>query len=598
MTGAIDFTSLSGREPLRVVELKQPRCVNRFGTSPCTATGTPKCYQTWTTCKDRSNFNSAGGSIKWRFVESRVHISAFGDYSDADNVATDGLPGLVSVSESSSELNIAGILQGKSPLGIRAGCTVTLDDFPFSDFVGDFYLADRTLGEATFWEKWQARNKFYAGMYLRVYDGYNGQRLQDMRQRLYVVESVDGPNNGQVTITGRDPLRLTAKNKAEFPRQVDIELVADVTAAATSIEVFAATETDLTDSFGNTPEKYLRLGDELICYTGITENAPGRYSLNGVERGCLSTTPEAGRAEQQLQRAGYYRNQYIWKIAADLIKSHTAIPNGFVNEAAWDAEAASYLAQFIVSGVVAEPTAVESLLGELCQQGQFSIWWDEELQTIPLIVVQPPVSAVPLLTDSANILSDPQKVRLPDESVTRATVRYAPFSPTGRLQDAADFEKVHSRIDGDSENANARDAILQRVVNSRWLLTLTQALSVTRRILDNYRDIPEQLVLRIDAKDSNAMIGDVYDVQTEAFKDTEGNLLVTRWQVIAKREIEHGHTYELKMQRFPYVGRFAIIMADGTGSYADATEAEREFGCWLAEDTGLMPDGSEGYLLR
>jgi len=62
-----------GREPLTVVELVQRLCSLTFGSAPCTATGTPKCYQTWGSCKDRENINQ-DGSITWRFVKPEAGI--------------------------------------------------------------------------------------------------------------------------------------------------------------------------------------------------------------------------------------------------------------------------------------------------------------------------------------------------------------------------------------------------------------------------------------------------------------------------------------------------------------------------------------------
>jgi hypothetical protein len=47
------------------------------------------------------------------------------------------------------------------------------------------------------------------------------------------------------------------------------------------------------------------------------------------------------------------------------------------------------------------------------------------------------------------------------------------------------------------------------------------------------------------------------------------------------------------------VGKFAVIMENDAPAYADATEAERLVGCWLADETtGLMPDGSDPYLIQ
>jgi hypothetical protein len=47
-----------GREPVQLVEIRQPLCGNTFGTAPCTATGTgaTKCYNTRATCQDAANY--------------------------------------------------------------------------------------------------------------------------------------------------------------------------------------------------------------------------------------------------------------------------------------------------------------------------------------------------------------------------------------------------------------------------------------------------------------------------------------------------------------------------------------------------------------
>jgi len=47
-----------GREPVQIVEIKQPLCQNTFGVAPCTATGTAdqKCFNTRATCLDTPNF--------------------------------------------------------------------------------------------------------------------------------------------------------------------------------------------------------------------------------------------------------------------------------------------------------------------------------------------------------------------------------------------------------------------------------------------------------------------------------------------------------------------------------------------------------------
>ena len=39
-------SQIYGRVPVVIAEVTQPRCALRFGVGACTATGTPKCYNT------------------------------------------------------------------------------------------------------------------------------------------------------------------------------------------------------------------------------------------------------------------------------------------------------------------------------------------------------------------------------------------------------------------------------------------------------------------------------------------------------------------------------------------------------------------------
>ena len=51
---------VSGREPVQIVEIIQPRCANTYGVAPCTASGpnARRCFNTRATCQDVPNFRS------------------------------------------------------------------------------------------------------------------------------------------------------------------------------------------------------------------------------------------------------------------------------------------------------------------------------------------------------------------------------------------------------------------------------------------------------------------------------------------------------------------------------------------------------------
>lgn len=587
-----------GRKPLTIVELEQPRCVNTFGTSPCTATGTPKCYNVLGTCRDLTNYDGTG-SIKWRFMDGRPGVFDFADFSDADNLELPPIPCAVSVSTSSGEINAGANLDGRSALGVTSKATVRLTDFPWNDRHGDPYLADRTgyvTGKpppvrANFWALWTARNRLFNDMFLRIYDGYEGQALADMRQRLYVLDKVDGPDgNGAVTLSGLDPLRLAGDKRAEFPAASDLELFGAIDASTTIIQVFG-TGADLTADFGNTgSNRWVSIGTELIRYTGNTDEGDGIFTLTGVVRGDLGTTADDHSDEEKVQRAGRYENERFWRVVSNLLREHTEMPDSFVPLTDWDAEGNTYLPTQRTTRTIVDPTPVGDLVGELTQQGLFYLWWSEYDQEIQMLAVRPPDVTPTTFSDAANLMRGTVLKRDPLVRLTRVTVIYDQIDPFEGNDDPLNYRRQFTTIDGN----NVGD-VRSTTIYAPWVGNRTQAVQLAVRLLLRYRDVPQFLTFTVDAKDREATLGTVLDIDTRTILDTEGNSNARRWQVISAEEEKAGHTYMIKCQTYEYFGRFGRYMADGSGDYDAATDAERLTGSWYAADTGLMSDGTEGY---
>lgn len=594
--------STYGRETVQIVEIEQPRCVNRFGVAPCTATGTPKCYNVYWTCLDTPNYNGTG-SIKWRFSRPQDQLRWVYEETDANNIATNCIPMVRSVSATSSRINIGANRKGESPLGTRASVRIQMQDIPWDDHVGDFYLADRTAPAKRpgFWALWTVRNPFYPNIKIRVYEGYKGQALSAMQVRLYDLENVSGPDaSGRVTITGRDPLDKARRRKAKFPAVSQIDLAADIDASTQTVQV-TCLETQLSTSYGNTGStKFIAIDEEIIEYTGYTGTEPD-LTLTGVRRGRLGTSPAEHTADEAVQRVGRYENIRPYKVAEDLLENHTEVKNSYVNTSGqWDDEGQSYLSTIKVSATIPEPESVEDLLGELCRDGLFSIWWDERLQRIPLLAVRPPGQTPVVWTDAENVLQGTySKTVKPDDRLTRSSIFFKPRDPFAAKDDAKNYENRRVRIDAEVESVDATGGeIVENVIYSRWLQTFGNALLVGASQLLRYRLPPQYTTVTVDAKDRSVAIGDVVDLETRNQIDIEGNPVSTRWQVIDATETVAGERLQVEMQSYQYVGKFAIIMENTAPDYATATAEEKLSGCWIAENTGLMPDGSDPYLLQ
>lgn len=587
------------RRPVQVVELSQPRCGLRFGVAPCTATGTPICYNTRQTCQDPDNYNATNASITWRFATPDSFVPDLYEES-GQNIKTNAIPCLVSAQTQPTRLNIGAARSGESPFGVRSTITVRLQDIVWDDHVGDFYLSSRSNpNQSTFWAKWKARNQYVAGMFLTLYEGYQGQALGSMQKRLFVLERVDGPNsNGSVTLHGVDPLQLADRRRALFPRPTPIVLNGDINASTTTVSVFSS-EADLTDAFGNTGStRFLRFGDEIISYTGRTLVNPtlGQYSLTGVTRGVLGTTATSHANSDTGQRVGRYSEISFWRLAYDLIANHTRVGAAqFINLAQWDAEGNTFLSIFRATGTVTEPTDVSELLGEVCQQGLFSIWWDERNQTIPLLAIKPPQDVPTQINDRDNIMPGAVLKEQPNSRITRVLVYYARNNQIRALNDVGNYSRGQLRGNFEVEGPELGGEVRTQIIFSRWIREDALAISLASRLLLRYLDTPRYLTVTLDAKDRAVTVGGVVEVTTRAIVDTEGNQVPVLWQVISENEVRHGETVVYDLQTYSFVGRFAVYMADGSPVYSSATNAQKALGGWYADDDGLMGDGSDGY---
>lgn len=591
---------MTARRPITIVELEQPRCALRFGVGLCTATGT-KCYNTAGTCGDLANYDPTA-SIKWRFMNDRPGVFDLSNYSDTDNPEVQPIPALVSVSTAASEINAGSNLDGRSPLGISGAVSVTLEEAEWRDTVGDHYLTDRPGYEAgkpapvrgNFWALWTARNLLFRGMYLRIYDGYEGEQLADMRQRLYILDNVNGPDaNGGVRLTGLDPLRLAGDKKAEFPRSSKLDLYGDITATATHVVAFGS-EADLTDTFGNVAKKYISIGKELIEYDGFTDFGSGRFVLSNVVRGALGTTASSHSDGDKIQRAGRYENEKLWLVLNDLLVNHTEMPASFIPLADWITEGDTYLPTFRATRTIIKPTPVDTLAGQITQQGLFYIWWSEYERQIKMLAVRPPSADPAEMNDAAHIMDGAVLRRDPTVRVTQVSVFYDQIDPFASEKEDSNYRRRFTSIDGSNLGE-----VRAKSIYAPWISKRTEAVQLAVRLLTRYRSVPKFLSFTIDAKDrETAAVGELLDIETRTLLLPQGELDRSRWQVISAKEVEPGHRYAVDCQTYEFVGKFAVMMPNGSPDYAAATGAEKQDGAWFANESGLMPDSSEGYLFQ
>jgi hypothetical protein len=397
------------------------------------------------------------------------------------------------------------------------------------------------------------------------------------------------------------PTRKLNRKLALFPRSTEIALEQDITDAQTTIRV-VATEADLSDAFGNTGNRrFLRIGSEVVQYTGFTEISAPVYELTNCTRGVLNTEASAHEANDACQRHGRYERITGYNLAKDLIRNHTVLPNSVISDTDWNSEGGTFLSTILLTGDVPEPTPVAQLIAEAARDGLFQTFWDDRKQAMPLRAIRPSLDVPVLLSDQYSIVADSASLAVETEQrITRIMTSYAKVNPVEGDDEFTNYARHRQRIFTEGETEEFADgSVREERIFSRWIRTDANALFLNNGILLQRQFSPQYMTIDLDAKDIDISLSDEVDLETKDILDADGNKLIKRWQVITWTETVPGHKLRLKLalSQFQPGKRYGIIMANNAPTYGNATETQRANGCWLSNDNGLMPNGDPGYLL-
>lgn len=546
------------REPLQVVEIIQPLCSRTFGVAPCNATGL-SCWNTDATCTFRTALDLTQ-SVAMRFVHPSSHqaselidgylLDETGDtLLDETNAilevegdmvpfnAATAIPALMSVSTSPTVLNVAAGNDDMSPLGLRAVAEVAIKDFPYNDVGFDPYLTTRTydpLEQGSFWSKWLARNPFHTGYVLRVYDGFAGDALGSMIKREYSVEKIDA-SRSQVRITAKDILRRITDNAITAPSLSNGSLSLSLTSGGTSFQAAGAVLADYPAT------GWVRINNEIIQYTSraiVSSNV----EFTGLTRGALNTTAAAHNQFDRVQRVLPYENTPFQDIIYDLLTVWGGIPASYIDKADWDAEKLEWRDLFDFTAYISDPVQIQQLVGEVCQQAQANIWWDERVQKI-ILRAQRPNFSPSTISQEGNIIADSFSVEeIAKDRASQVFVYYGLRNPTLSLSDKFSFRAGEVFIDVDKEAQYGEPAVKQ--IFCRWINTAVLARALGGAYLIRFRDVRKHITFDLTANDIGSLwTGDIANVRHFMVVNPDGSELIRQWLVTSAETIEQGGRY-------------------------------------------------------
>lgn len=563
------------REPLQVVEIRQPLCSRTFGTSPCLATG-EKCFNTDFSCKYREALDLTD-SLTIQLVSRDAHRPTATGFDPST-----ALPLLQSVRTAPTVLNVASGDRNISPLGIRAVATVVINDTSYNDVGLDPYVDDRSYdveAQGTLWGRWMARNPYFVGYSLTVYDGYRGDALVDMIKREYFMERIDRDRKS-VQITAKDILRKITDNDTKLPVPSPGVLSDDIDDSVTTIAIAGALEADYP------APGWVRIGDEIISYASVTTDLSDNVEISGGARAQLNTAANSHTQDNAVQWVLAYENEPFQNILYDMTVTRSGISSSFVDKTAWDDEKETWRDIFNFTGYITTPTPTGQLLAELLTQAQANIWYDERIQEILLRANRP--NALPeTITQGGEIVADSfVSEHVSKDRVTQVWAYYDLRNPTLDPYAAASYRNSSVTIDVAAEESYDESA--PREMFCRWVSSSVIANSLAESHLRRFRDVRKHVKFQMTAKDiADFWTGDVAVVDHWMEQDvfganSKGNFLITSAQTV-----ENGALYAYTAEDNDTAGVLWEWVAD------DNTDPDSVTGVWVDENG---EDGSGNVL--
>lgn len=549
------------REPLQVVEIRQPLCSRDFGVDPCLATGV-KCFKTDFTCKFRAALDLTD-EISLFFVSEDAHRQ-----TDAGYDPSTAIPLLKAVRTSPTVLNVAAGDRDISALGQRAVANIQIGDKAYNDVGIDPHVNDRTHPlPGTLWGRWLKRNPFYVGYTVIVYDGYRGDELADMVKREYFMSKIDRRSDG-VMITTKDILRKITDNDVKLPAQSPGVLSGDLDTAPTTFQISGAVEADYP------APGWVRIGDEVISYAAVS-TVGTNVQLSGGARSQLRTENESHSQGDTVQWVLAYEQEPFQDILYDM-SVRTGV-DAYIDKADWDEEQQEWRPLYIFTGYVTEPTKVSKLMSEVLTQAQSNIWWDERVQMI-IMRAQRPNFFPSTISEVGQIVADSLSIK--DESkerVTQVSAYYNLRSPVHDPDKIASYATSAVTIDVDRQTQYGEPA--EKDIFCRWINTALLASIMSESYLNRFKDIRQKVQFSMTAKDAETYwTGDVAKLQHWMLQDQYGEDLITQWIITSSETVEHGDLYKYTAEDNASAGLIWEWLEDGN------TDPTTEVGAWVDED--------------
>lgn len=499
-------------------------------------------------------------------------------------------PQLISATPVSSKINISTEGRDLKPLGGRGSLTVSLGDGVSTDRDVDPYYQSRNYRvedgtRGLFWERMRPRHLYgFLGADVRVYDGYAGDYLQDMQQRLYKLDRAELMAGDRVSFWARDVLTQAEPEKAQWPPKSPGELAADVSLVDDEIITTAHIISDFPIS------GLVRIGDEIMAYDGIADNLDGTFTWSITGRGEEGSVIDTHQTEDELQWCPVIELTGVYEALSALFAYGTDIEGQYLDRAGWRSEVDEDLPAYRVRRVFPAPDAVIEYAGELARDCGFYLWWDERESKVKIRAVEA-LGVIPsLLNDSSDLIAGSVSFReKPEDRIDQLWFAYLPKDATGEKDgEFFEFKEVYVR-----PRESKYKQVSVRKYYSRWLTQSNDVVETVIRIGQQYSETPIEVSFDLDAKDRAIWVGDVVRLKNERIRNEYGEIDERLYVITSATEAAPGHLVSYTAEDTTNLGTAYVYSDDDDEDYTGIAAIDGLRG-FYTDDDGLNPDGTEG----
>ena len=583
---------MSNREPIEWIEIDVDQCTLTYGSSPCAAvlgtTGSQKCHNGFKTCQDKDNYDL--GSLTYTFSRPQSGLPT----------KVGVFPVLMSVSERSGVVNIAGTDNKLNGLGKRETINWTCSDIPYHDRYTDKYANERVSGAAqadgigykpidrgTLFGKLRARWPYYAGRAARYCTGFiDGGVLTGVVKRHFIITDMDVDVRGNTTtFEAKDILHLADNEKALAPITSDGELLAAIDTVQTELTLTP-------ENIGGTYPASGRavIGREMVDYTRVGD------VVTITERGVAGTEITSHSIGDTFQTVFTKTIERVDDVIYDLLVNYANVDAAFIPVAKWEAEITRWASSMRLTVNIPKPTGVNKLIGELAVLG-LSVWWDSELQEIGLKINRPPdEDSIFEVSDNRNI-KDISISDRDDDRLTQVGFYSVISDPTENPVDGNSYSRLRQIVDLDAQSDNEFSDVKVRQIYTRWLGDGNESLIriLGKRLLNRFRWSPARYTFTL-ADDQDIRLTDVIRVNSRIAQDVTGLNIDRLMQAIMVKRTKAKHEMVVTAQTYQFDQRYGFIAENTRLDYTSSSASEQVRGVYFADDVTLkMSNGDPAY---